>query len=176
MIALALLLAAAHPGKLPDPARDYAAYVKYTEGQFVCDDEPYRKGCGNEGHRLQAVRAERLRPSCSEPFAQHILRDPQHRAALRDPFVARFLTDGETIADARQDRATWVVETCTDEGATIRAEALAELIRVDQAYDRIRHPTARQTTAYLSKVEQLSPLACPNGMNDDDGNGNVGCD
>lgn len=56
MTLLTVALAVAQPGALPDPAKDYSAYVKYTDGQFVCDDQPYIKACGNNRERRALIR------------------------------------------------------------------------------------------------------------------------
>lgn len=156
--------------------RQIAAVKRCGPEDVAGDTSPGPPRCNRAGYSSSAHAYLLPWPSCSEPFAQYVLRNSAHRVAPRDPYVEPFFTEDETLADAKQDRATWVVEACTDEAAAIHDQALAELIRVDQAYSRIRHPSARQTAAYLRKVERLSPLVCPNGMNDDDGEGNVGCD
>lgn len=59
MILLALALAGS---PLPDPVKHPRAYERYTHGEFVCDDHPWRsRGCGLSPRERRLARiAERI--------------------------------------------------------------------------------------------------------------------
>lgn len=96
---IALLLAAV---QLPDPAKDYAAYERFTHGEFRCDDRP--RSCRSEADPG---------PMCDTAFSRHILRDkPNHRPRRGDPWVRRYRLEGESRHNARVHRADDVVNGC----------------------------------------------------------------
>jgi hypothetical protein len=65
---------------------------------------------------------------------------------------------------------------CVSAPVSSRGSALAELTRADRAYQRLERPTPAEEADYLRASDRLGAILCPNGMNDDDGEGDVSCD
>lgn len=171
LAAAALILphAALAASPLPDPVKNYAAYERYTHGEFRCDDRPYSKGCGNEppgpierrllrlgfvpyyayelahgdpAERKRAIEVMKLcGPSgandddgvnvscdamawdwrhrryvemCGTADSAALLADPEHRPRRGDPWVRWYRLNGESLKNARIDRADDVVNGCDE--------------------------------------------------------------